>query len=143
MIVVFQAGQRFLQRLAKDLGRAAVLEGWINSPGHQANNINPEFEDFGEASLTLDSGVSCYCRLDWFNPRGSRVWGDGRTFVLGTEGYLEVRKYWDLGHGVVTSISTWRELRFDSSTDFDGTPFTIFHFPDNSEDQDQISQEIR
>ena len=50
---------------------------------------------------------------------------------------------WDLGHGVVTSISSWRQLEFDSSTDFDGTPFTIFHFPLNSEEQDQISQELR
>jgi predicted dehydrogenase len=58
----------------------------------------PEFEDFGEASLTLASGASAYCRLDWFNPLGAKVWGDGRTFVLGTKGYLEVRKYRDLGH---------------------------------------------
>lgn len=50
---------------------------------------------------------------------------------------------WDLGHGVLTSISSWRQLEFDSSTDFDGTPFTIFHFPLNSEEQDQVSQELR
>lgn len=50
---------------------------------------------------------------------------------------------WDLGHGAVTSITSWRDLTFDSSTDFDGTPFTIFHFPDNKETQDQVSQEIR
>lgn len=59
----------------------------------------PELEDFGEAALTLDTGASAYCRLDWFNPKGSKVWGDGRTFVLGTEGTLEVRKYRDLIHG--------------------------------------------
>lgn len=59
----------------------------------------PEFEDFGEASFTLASGVSCYCRLDWFNPKGSQVWGDGRTFVLGDKGYLEVRKYRDIAIG--------------------------------------------
>ena len=53
----------------------------------------PGLEDFGEASLTLDNGVSCYCRTDWFNPRGHRAWGDGRTFILGTDGYIEVRKY--------------------------------------------------
>ena len=26
---------------------ASVMNGWVNSPGHQANNINPNFEDFG------------------------------------------------------------------------------------------------
>ncbi len=59
----------------------------------------PEFEDFGEMSLTLNTGASAYCRLDWFNPAGSRTWGDGRTFVLGTEGYLEIRKYVDVARG--------------------------------------------
>jgi len=53
----------------------------------------PELEDFGEASLTLDTGASCYSRLDWFNPGGLRTWGDGRTFVLGSKGTIEVRKY--------------------------------------------------
>jgi len=61
-----------------------------------ANPSAPSFEDFGEASFTLDTGASCYCRLDWFNPKGLRTWGDGRTFILGTEGYIEVRKYIDI-----------------------------------------------
>ncbi len=66
-----------------------------------ANPGTPELEDFGEASLTLDTGTSAYCRLDWFNPGGSKVWGDGRTFVLGTNGYLEIRKYIDLARDPV------------------------------------------
>ncbi|MDZ4198075.1 MAG: Gfo/Idh/MocA family oxidoreductase [Kiritimatiellia bacterium] len=53
---------------------------------------HPELEDFGEAALALDNGCSAYCRLDWLNPAGLRTWGDGRTFVLGTRGTLEVRK---------------------------------------------------
>ncbi len=61
-----------------------------------ANPEYPELEDFGEASFILDNGVSCYTRIDWFNPRGSRTWGDGRTFVLGTDGYIEARKYNDI-----------------------------------------------
>lgn len=64
-----------------------------------ANLEYPEFEDFGELSLTLDTGTSAYCRLDWFNPAGAKIWGDGRCFVLGTEGYLEIRKYRDIVHG--------------------------------------------
>lgn len=61
-----------------------------------ANADKPGLEDFGEASLEANNGASCYCRIDWFNPSGLRTWGDGRTFVLGTEGTLEVRKYVDL-----------------------------------------------
>ncbi len=63
-----------------------------------ANKANPEFpelQDFGEASLTTDTGASCYCRVDWFTPDGLPVWGDGRTFILGTKGYIEIRKYID------------------------------------------------
>lgn len=56
----------------------------------------PGLEDFGEAALTTNTGASCYCRVDWFNPAGLRTWGDGRTFVLGTTGYLELRKYIDV-----------------------------------------------
>ena len=33
--------------------------------------------------------------MDWFTPVGLPVWGDGRTFVVGTEGTIEVRKYMD------------------------------------------------
>jgi predicted dehydrogenase len=61
-----------------------------------ANADKPGLEDFGEASLTADNGASCYCRMDWFNPKGLRTWGDGRTFILGTKGTIEVRKYIDL-----------------------------------------------
>ncbi|KAF0096189.1 MAG: oxidoreductase domain-containing protein [Puniceicoccaceae bacterium 5H] len=61
------------------------------------NPDHPEFEDYGEASVTLDTGASGYCRLDWFNPKGSRIWGDGRTFILGDQGYMELRKYINVG----------------------------------------------
>lgn len=63
------------------------------------NPEHPELEDFGEASLTLDSGASAYCRIDWFNPKASRVWGDGRSFILGDKGYMELRKYVDVTRG--------------------------------------------
>ncbi len=57
----------------------------------------PEFEDFGDAALVADNGATNYFRVDWFTPDGLGVWGDGRTFVLGTEGYIELRKYIDVG----------------------------------------------
>jgi predicted dehydrogenase len=56
----------------------------------------PELEDFGEAALTASNGASQYFRVDWFTPDGLRTWGDGRTFILGTEGFIEIRKFIDL-----------------------------------------------
>ncbi|WP_046212639.1 Gfo/Idh/MocA family protein [Paenibacillus wulumuqiensis] len=56
----------------------------------------PELEDFGEISLTGDSGASGYMRVDWFTPDGLGTWGDGRTVLLGTDGYIELRKYIDI-----------------------------------------------
>lgn len=55
-----------------------------------------EFEDWGEANLVADNGATNYIRVDWLNPDGLRTWGDGRTFILGTEGYIELRKYLDV-----------------------------------------------
>jgi len=57
---------------------------------------HPEFEDFGELLLRGDGGTG-YIRVDWFTPQGLGVWGDGRTTILGTEGYIELRKYIDIG----------------------------------------------
>jgi predicted dehydrogenase len=61
----------------------------VNHPTH------PRFQDFGDMMLRGDSGLG-YVRLDWFTPDGLGTWGDGRLFVLGTEGYIEVRKYTDV-----------------------------------------------
>ncbi len=61
-----------------------------------ANPDHPEFEDFGEASLTGNNGTSNYVRVDWFTPDGLSTWGDGRTIILGTKGYIELRKYVDV-----------------------------------------------
>ncbi|HEY9076139.1 MAG TPA: Gfo/Idh/MocA family oxidoreductase [Anaerolineaceae bacterium] len=55
----------------------------------------PEFEDFGDVMLRGDGGTG-YIRVDWFTPNGLGVWGDGRLFILGTEGYIEARKYIDV-----------------------------------------------
>ncbi len=61
-----------------------------NNPDH------PELEDFGEAMLIGDNGTTNYFRVDWFTPKGLGTWGDGRTVILGTEGYIELRKYIDI-----------------------------------------------
>ena len=60
----------------------------------------PELEDFGEVNLVADNGATNYFRVDWFTPDGLRTWGDGRTFILGTEGYIELRKYIDVARSV-------------------------------------------
>jgi len=54
------------------------------------------FEDFGDVLLVGDNGATGYFRVDWFTPDGLGTWGDGRLFILGTEGYIEVRKYIDV-----------------------------------------------
>jgi predicted dehydrogenase len=60
----------------------------------------PEFEDWGEANLHASNGATHYLRVDWLNPDGLRTWGDGRAFILGTEGYIELRKYLDVARDV-------------------------------------------
>ncbi|HEY9249314.1 MAG TPA: Gfo/Idh/MocA family oxidoreductase [Rariglobus sp.] len=62
-----------------------------------AHPETPEFEDFGEASLVGNNGASNYIRVDWFTPSGLSTWGDGRMTILGTKGYIELRKYVDVG----------------------------------------------
>ena len=54
------------------------------------------FQDFGDASLVGNNGATGYFRVDWFTPDGLGTWGDGRTFILGTEGFIELRKYIDI-----------------------------------------------
>jgi predicted dehydrogenase len=55
----------------------------------------PEFEDFGQMIVASDTATG-YVRVDWFTPPAAPVWGDGRLFVVGTEGTIELRKYVDL-----------------------------------------------
>ncbi len=57
----------------------------------------PQLDDFGDCMLVADNGASGYFRVDWFTPDGLSNWGDGRTFILGTEGFIELRKNMNLG----------------------------------------------
>ncbi len=56
----------------------------------------PELEDYGDATLVGDNGATNYFRVDWLTPDGLSTWGDGRTVILGTNGYIELRKYVDI-----------------------------------------------
>ena len=64
--------------------------------GNFNNPEYPELEDFGDVSLLSDTGAVNYFRIDWFTPEGLPVWGDGRLFIVGTKGTIEVRKYTDI-----------------------------------------------
>lgn len=56
---------------------------------------HPGFEDFGDCMVRGDGGNG-YIRVDWYTPDGLPTWGDGRLTILGTEGYIELRKYVDI-----------------------------------------------
>lgn len=62
-----------------------------------ANAEHPQFEDYGDATLIGDNGATFTYQVHWFTPDGLPTWGDGRTFITGTDGYIELRKYINLG----------------------------------------------
>ncbi len=65
----------------------------------QTGNVHypqyPAFEDFGDATIRGDQGTG-YIRVDWFTPDALNSWGDGRLTILGTDGYIEIRKNIDI-----------------------------------------------
>lgn len=79
--------------------RAEIVASQVGNLHHPAY---PEFEDFGDAVVRGNGGLpegthsGGYVRLDWFTPDGLGTWGDGRLFILGTDGYIEARKYCDI-----------------------------------------------
>ncbi|WP_226681914.1 Gfo/Idh/MocA family protein [Sutcliffiella horikoshii] len=66
------------------------------------NSEYPELEDYGDATLKGDNGATQYFRVDWLTPDGLSTWGDGRTFITGTEGTIEIRKYVDVARARTT-----------------------------------------
>jgi predicted dehydrogenase len=71
---------------------ADVVESQVANIRHPEH---PAFQDFGDMVLRGNRGLG-YVRLDWFTPDGLGTWGDGRLFILGTDGYIEIRKYTDV-----------------------------------------------
>ena len=65
----------------------------------QVGNVHfpqyPDLEDFGDMMVRGDGGAG-YIRVDWFTPDGLSTWGDTRLTVLGTDGFIEVRKNVDI-----------------------------------------------
>ena len=72
--------------------RAEVVAAQV---GNLHNQQYPAFEDFGDMTLRGNGGTG-YIRVDWFTPDGLATWGDGRLTILGTDGFIEVRKNIDI-----------------------------------------------
>lgn len=72
--------------------QAAIVSSQV---GNAAHPQYPNFEDFGDVMLRGNGGAG-YMRVDWFTPDGLKTWGDGRLTILGTEGYMEIRKTIDI-----------------------------------------------
>jgi predicted dehydrogenase len=72
--------------------KAEVVASQVGNVRHQHY---PDFEDFGDVVLRGDGGAG-YIRVDWFTPGGLSTWGDGRLTILGTDGFIEIRKNVDI-----------------------------------------------
>ena len=96
---------------AKD---ATILSSQYGNFGHPEY---PGLDDFGDAHLLTDNGASGYFRVDWFTPDGLQTWGDGRSFILGTKGFIEQRKYMnfatDEGPGHLFLATDKEETHYD------------------------------
>jgi predicted dehydrogenase len=76
--------------------RSTSAEVVASQVGNVAHPQYPGLDDFGDMLLRGDGGTG-YVRVDWFTPDGLSTWGDGRLTILGSEGYIELRKYVDIG----------------------------------------------
>ena len=100
----------------------AIVSSW--TANHTLPDI-PDFEDYGEI-LLRSAGASGFIRVDWYTPDGLGAWGDGRLFLLGTDGYIELRKYIDIAgrpgadHVLLVNASGTRHI--DASAE----PLTYF-----------------
>ncbi len=87
----------------------------------------PELDDFGDCTITGKNGATQYFRVDWFTPDGLRTWGDGRTLILGTDGFIEIRKYVNLAQpadgGNHVYLVNGREETYVDATGVTGYPF--------------------
>ena len=72
--------------------RAEVVAAQVGNLHHPQY---PKFEDFGDVTFRGDRGTG-YIRVDWFTPDGLSTWGDGRLTILGTDGFIEIRKNVDI-----------------------------------------------
>ena len=93
--------------------------------GNYAMPDVPWFQDFGEILLRSDR-ANGYIRVDWYTPDGLPTWGDGRLFLLGTEGFIEVRKYVDVAGRAGTDHVFLSDRSGTKHIDASGEPLTYF-----------------
>ncbi len=97
-----------------DVDDATILSSKV---GNYNNIDTPELEDFGDATLLGSNGCTNYFRVDWFTPKGLSSWGDGRTIILGTDGYIELRKYVNIAEkqekDIVYLVNNEKEQKFN------------------------------
>jgi predicted dehydrogenase len=74
---------------------SARAEVVASQTGNVQHPQYPDFEDFGDMMLRGDGGTG-YVRVEWFTPAGLSTWGDGRLTILGTDGFIEIRKNVDI-----------------------------------------------
>jgi predicted dehydrogenase len=87
--------------------------------GNVHNPQYPGLEDFGDVMLRGNGGMG-YIRVDWFTPDGLNTWGDGRLTILGTDGFIEVRKNVDIAGrpgGSHLFLVDQKETRYIDCTD--------------------------
>lgn len=87
------ASHQFEQFLSFSGAQAARIVSSVED--NVGNPAHPGFFDFGHAVVASDRATG-FVRVDWFTPDGAPAWGDGRLFVTGTEGNIELRKYMDV-----------------------------------------------
>jgi predicted dehydrogenase len=87
--------------------------------------VQPGFEDFGEIVLRSERAAG-YIRVDWFTPDGLPTWGDGRLTILGTEGYIELRKYVDIEGRPGTDHLFLADRKGTRHIGCEGQPLTYF-----------------
>ncbi|MBX3576686.1 MAG: Gfo/Idh/MocA family oxidoreductase [Rhizobiaceae bacterium] len=85
----------------------------------------PAFEDFGDILLRSATAAG-YIRVDWFTPNGLPTWGDGRLFLLGTEGTIELRKYVDIAGRAGTDHVLLTDAKGVRYIDASREPLTYF-----------------
>jgi predicted dehydrogenase len=96
--------------------RADVVASQV---GNVNNRQHPGFEDFGDMMVRGDGGTG-YIRVDWFTPDGLATWGDGRLTILGTDGFIEIRKNIDIAGrpgGNHLFLVDQKETRYIDSSD--------------------------
>lgn len=93
----------------------------------QTNKNHPDFQDYGQVSFVSDNNVLGFCRMDWFTPDGMGAWGDGRVFIVGTKGSLEIRKYLDVANSNIGDQLYFTDHQSETHIDAHGkTGFPFF-----------------